>query len=70
MNKSFLVAYLLTRSLSADVALTHKEITMEETNKSPDYLYKILSLKNWQATNRIKAVQLSSDDNAFIHFST
>ena len=43
---------------------------MEETNQSPQYLYKILSLRNWQATQNRKTAQLSAEDDAFIHFST
>jgi hypothetical protein len=44
--------------------------SMEEIHQSPQYLYKILSLRNWQATQNTKAVQLSAEDDAFIHFST
>lgn len=43
---------------------------MEETNQSPQYLYKILSLRNWQATQSRNTIQLSAEDDAFIHFST
>ena len=49
---------------------TNKAITMEETNQSPQYLYKILSLRNWQASQSRKTAQLSAEDDAFIHFST
>src|SRR5579871_5270212 len=48
----------------------NKGIAMEEMNSSPQYLYKILSLRNWQATQSRKTVQLSAEDDAFIHFST
>jgi peptide deformylase len=46
--------------------------TMDAVNKSetPAYLYKILSYRNWQATERRKVVILSGDDDQFIHFST
>ena len=46
--------------------------TMNAVNKSetPAYLYKILSYRNWQATERRKVVILSGDDDRFIHFST
>lgn len=43
---------------------------MEETNQFPQYLYKIISLRNWQATQSRKTAQLSTEDDAFIHFST
>lgn len=39
-------------------------------NQSPPCLYKVLSLRNWQATQNRKTVQLSAEDDAFIHFST
>lgn len=45
-------------------------ITIEETNQPPQYLYKVLSLSNWQATQSRETAQLSSEDDAFIHFST
>ena len=44
--------------------------TAKEMQQAPPYLYKILSLRNWQATQRGKAVQLSAEDEAFIHLST
>lgn len=36
---------------------------------TPQYLFKILSLRNWQATQARKALILSADDDAFVHFS-
>lgn len=39
-------------------------------NQSPQCLYKVLSLRNWQATQNRKSIQLSAEDDAFIHFST
>ena len=41
---------------------------MEETT-APKYLYKILSLRNWLATQSRKTIILSAEDDAFIHFS-
>ena len=38
-------------------------------SETPQYLYKILSMRNWQATQARKTVMLSADDDAFIHFS-
>ncbi|MDN3507005.1 MAG: peptide deformylase [Simkaniaceae bacterium] len=35
----------------------------------PDYLYKILSARNWRATEARKVVRLASEDHEFIHFS-
>ncbi len=40
---------------------------MEEP--APKYLYKILSMRNWLATQSRKTVILSAEDDAFIHFS-
>lgn len=36
----------------------------------PHYLYKILSLRNWQATQNRKTVSLAAEDASFIHLST
>jgi len=36
----------------------------------PDFLYKILSSRNWRATEARKVVRLSPEDQEFIHFST
>lgn len=46
------------------------EITTEEMNHPPQYLYKILSLSNWQASQSKKTTQLSAEDDAFIHLAT
>lgn len=48
--------------------VSHKEVIMEV--QPPQYLYKIISLRNWQSTQRRKTVQLSAEDSSFIHFST
>ncbi len=49
---------------------SNKEVTVEGMDQSLQYLYKILSLRNWQATQNRKTVQLSAEDDIFIHFST
>lgn len=38
--------------------------------QSPEYLYKVLSSDNWQASQNKAALLLCRDDDAFIHFST
>ena len=53
-----------------EIFANHEKAAMEETNQSPRYLYKILSFRNWRATQHRKTVQLSAEDDAFIHFST
>lgn len=44
------------------------ELKMEQ--HTPQYLYKILSLENWELSQNQKSIHLSSDDMEFIHFST
>lgn len=72
MKKWLTIAYLCTASVSllGNESVNHKEIIMEKMDQSPQYLYKVLSLRNWQRTQNEKTVQLSAEDNAFIHFST
>jgi peptide deformylase len=50
--------------------INDEEIMATSMNHSPQYLYKILSLKNWQATQNVKTVYLPEEDDKFIHFST
>ena len=58
-------------SLSGNGLFATPETAMVEImHQSPQCLYKILSFKNWQATQNRKTVQLSAEDDAFIHFST
>jgi peptide deformylase len=61
---------LLTIVCFCATLLAFEKINMERIDPPPQYLYKILSLKNWQATQNRKAVQLSADDDTFVHFST
>lgn len=35
----------------------------------PKYLYKIISMENWQASKGQKFVRLSAEDGSFIHLS-
>lgn len=72
MKRWFAIVFLFTVlfSLSGNESVNHKEIMMEKMNQSPQYLYKVLSLRNWQATQNRETVQLSAEDDAFIHFST
>lgn len=73
MKKWLVVAYLCTVSFSLsgeEKLANNKEIMVEGINQSPQYLYKILSARNWQATQNSKSVQLSAEDGVFVHFST
>lgn len=36
----------------------------------PEYLYKILSEENWNASNKIKRIQIPPEDEPFIHLAT
>jgi uncharacterized protein (DUF952 family) len=44
-----------------------QEVVQQE--KTPPYLYKVLSLENWKQSQAAKSLALSADDQAFIHFS-
>jgi peptide deformylase len=73
MQKWLTVACLCVVSFSLvgnEKFANNKQITMRKVNQPPQYLYKILSLRNWQATQNRKTAQLSAEDEAFIHFST
>jgi peptide deformylase len=52
--------------LYSNVSQLQEEIMESET---PRYLYKILPLRLWQATQNRKAIALPAEDEAFIHFS-
>lgn len=43
---------------------------MKTDTQRPQYLYKILSSRNWHATQNRHIVTLSADDDAFIHLAT
>lgn len=72
MIKWIISAALLSASISliGNTSSNHQEITMEHMNLPPKHLYKILSLRNWQDTQGSKTVQLSTEDDVFIHLST
>ena len=38
--------------------------------KVPQYLYKVISVENWQASTSLGHVKLTSEDGEFIHLST
>ena len=72
MKSWFFLAYLCTIFFSA----TGNEINLKEKsmaikiNDTPQYLYKIISLPNWQVTQKRESVALSDEDRAFIHLAT
>jgi uncharacterized protein (DUF952 family) len=56
-------------SLYSDEPFVQKE-TMESRTEIPTYLYKILSLDNWKASENRKMLVLPVEDKPFIHLST
>ena len=46
-----------------------KDTAMDNETPPPRYLYKVLSMDNWEASRCQELIQLASDDAAFIHFS-
>jgi uncharacterized protein (DUF952 family) len=46
--------------------LTKEDIVQEQ---SPQYLYKVISVEIWEASQNTDSLKLSIDDNHFIHFS-
>jgi peptide deformylase len=54
---------------SAHFAHSLQQETMH-TQSTPQFLYKIVSLRNWQSTQSRKNVFLPSEDDAFIHLAT
>ena len=71
MKVLLIAAYLcaVSFSLLGNEKVVNKEI-METKTQETQYLYKILSYRNWQATQNKKTVALSADDDVFIHFAT
>jgi peptide deformylase len=73
MNNYLTIAYLCAVSFllfGNESPAINNEITVEKTDEFPQHLYKILSLRNWQATQSRTAVLLSTEDDSFIHLST
>lgn len=46
----------------------HASVIMEKS-LPPEYLYKVLSLKNWKASEHQQEIKLSEEDKEFIHLS-
>ena len=66
-----LMATLQSWPLHSITAVEQRRADMSSVETAtPAYLYKILSCRHWLATQARKAVILSADDEAFIHFST
>jgi uncharacterized protein (DUF952 family) len=46
-----------------------KSVVLEIVAETPPYLYKVLSLANWEASQKRKDLILPAKDDVFIHFS-
>ena len=66
MTSLIMSAFLSVVALPPTNLPPSEEIVQAQT---PDFLYKILSLENWNASQQKEALVLSKDDEAFIHFS-
>lgn len=42
----------------------------ENMENTPQFLYKILSIENWQQSKRLPTLELGPDDQAFVHLAT
>lgn len=62
-------------AVTVSISLYGSEISLKgemmesQTVENPKYLYKILSYRHWQVTQNRKTVELSSEDDPFIHFA-
>lgn len=62
---SVLALSLATHSVHAD-----DSHFAEQSTEVPAYLYKVISIKNWENSQDQACVVLSAEDDAFIHFAT
>lgn len=70
MGSMILAFYLATAALPLEISIPKEEV-MPNLNQeqTPPYLYKVLSIQNWEESQKADALTLSKDDEAFIHFS-
>ena len=63
--------FITSYSFTTEKPLSKKrnEITSEIVEETPQYLYKIVSLTNWDASQKRDCVVLAPNDDVFIHFS-
>lgn len=52
-----------------DEATPKHEMMESQPMETPKYLYKILSLRSWQASQHSKRLTLPIEDDAFVHLS-
>jgi peptide deformylase len=66
----FTICTLLVSFLDANKPLTKLEMEKTDMVDAPKYLYKILSVRLWDASQKNAFLVLSAEDKAFIHLST
>jgi len=75
MRKWLVLATLSAAALSLSANETLEDLELEgqemvEIQPIPEYLFKILSVQNWQQSQMSEAIALSAEDGAFIHLAT
>lgn len=71
INLFFLTIFLFVFSILGMPNLTHAkdESYMIKTDQTPPYLYKILSVNEWERSKTQEFVQLPKEDEQFIHLA-
>lgn len=71
INLFFLTIFLFVFSILGIPNLTHAkdESYMIKTDPTPQYLYKILSVNEWERSKTQEFVQLPKEDEYFIHLA-
>jgi uncharacterized protein (DUF952 family) len=67
--KSILFAFAICLVNANGFGAVQNPMKSEET-MTPQHLFKIISVENWRASEGKKTVQLSQNDEKFIHFAT
>jgi len=70
MSKKIIL--FLVMCLSGILSVDGVELLQQkmEVEKTPKYLYKVLSVEDWEESQGMKSVKLAAADRDFIHFST
>lgn len=66
----FMISTLLIPFLAGSEPKTTQEMEKTEMVQTPEYLYKILSVRFWDASQQSSFLVLPAEDEAFIHLST
>ncbi len=65
----FKIRITMNKFLTSFVAVCLSTQTFSNELDTPQFLYKILSTDSWEESQGERSLELSSDDNDFIHFS-